>query len=106
MRGMPKTAATYAATKAGVAHLAEGLRAELMGTPIKVSVVYPGYIRSEMNEKVKSAPFMVSTERGVRAIVDAVEKEKPRAHVPAWPWVPLGLAMKHLPLPVVRRLLG
>jgi short-subunit dehydrogenase len=106
MRGMPKTATTYAATKAGVAHLAEGLRVELMGTPIKVSVVYPGYIRSEMNENVENAPFIVSTERGVAAIVDAVEKEKARAQVPAWPWVPVGFAMRHLPLPVVRRMLG
>jgi short-subunit dehydrogenase len=106
MRGMPKTVTTYAATKAGVAHLAEGLRAELMGSPIKISVIYPGYIRSEMNEKVKNAPFIVSTEKGVAAIVDAVEKEKARAHVPAWPWVPVGAAMRHLPLPVVRRLLG
>ena len=106
MRGMPKTATTYAATKAGVAHLAEGLRAELMDSPIRISVIYPGYIRSEMNEKVKNAPFMVATEKGVRAMVEAIEKEKPRAHVPAWPWVPVGAAMKHLPLPVVRRLLG
>jgi short-subunit dehydrogenase len=106
MRGMPKTATTYAATKAGVAHLAEGLRAELMGSPIKVSVIYPGYIRSEMNERVKNAPFMVGTEKGVHAIVEAIEKEKPHAKVPAWPWVPLGAAMKHLPLPVVRKLLG
>ena len=106
MRGMPKTATTYAATKAGVAHLCEGLRAELIGTAIKVSVIYPGYIRSEMNERVKHAPFMVSTEKGVRALVDAVEKEKPRARVPAWPWVPLGVAMRFLPLRVVRPLLG
>jgi short-subunit dehydrogenase len=106
MRGMPKTVTTYAATKAGVAHLAEGVRADLMGTPIKVSVIYPGYIRSEMNEKVKNAPFIVSTEKGVAAIVDAVEKEKPSARVPAWPWVPLGTAMRHLPLPLARRLMG
>jgi NADP-dependent 3-hydroxy acid dehydrogenase YdfG len=106
MRGMPKAATTYAATKAGVAHLAEGLRVELVGTPIRVSVIYPGYIRSEMNEHVSNAPFIVPTEKGVRAMVDAIEQEKPRAHVPAWPWVPLGAAMRHLPLPVVRRLLG
>jgi short-subunit dehydrogenase len=74
MRGMPRTVTTYAATKAGVAHLAEGVRADVMGTPIKVSVIYPGYIRSEMNEKVKNAPFIVSTERGVTAIVEAIEK--------------------------------
>ena len=106
LRGMPKAATTYAATKAGVAHLAEGLRSELMGSPIKVTVIYPGYIRSEMNEKVKNAPFMVSTEKGVHAIVDAIEKEKANAYVPAWPWVPIGAAMKTLPLSVVRRLMG
>lgn len=106
MRGMPKTATTYAATKAGVANLAEGVRAEMYGTSVKVSVIYPGYIRSEMNEKVKNAPFMVSTEKGVAAIVEAVEKEKPRAQVPAWPWVPVGFALRHLPLPLARKLMG
>ena len=106
MRGMPKTVTTYAATKAGVAHLAEGLRAELLDKPIKVSVIYPGYIRSEMNERVKNAPFIVSTEKGVRAMVDAIEKEKPHAHVPAWPWVPVGVAMKYLPLPLAKKLMS
>ena len=79
---------------------------DVMGTPIKVSVVYPGYIRSEMNEKVKHAPFIVSTEVGVAAMVDAIEKEKASARVPAWPWVPLGFALKHLPLPLARRLMA
>jgi short-subunit dehydrogenase len=106
MRGMPKAGTTYAATKAGVAHLAEGVRADVLGTPIKVSVIYPGYIRSEMNEKVRHAPFIVSTEVGVTAMVDAIEKQKPSARVPAWPWVPLGFALKHLPLSVARRLMS
>lgn len=105
MRGMPKSVTTYAATKAGVAHLAEGLRAEMMGRPIKVSTIFPGYIRTEMNETVK-APFIVSVEKGVRAIVDAIEKEKAKAVVPAWPWVPLGIALRHLPLPLARRLMS
>ena len=62
---MPKTMTTYAATKAGVAHLAEGLRNELLGKPIKVTVLYCGYIASEMNEHVQQqVPFMVSTEEG------------------------------------------
>ena len=106
LRGMPKAGATYAATKAGVAHLAEGLRAELLHTPIKVSVIYPGYIRSEMNAAVKHAPFIASTEKGVRAIVDAIEKEKPRAYVPAWPWVPVGVALRFLPLRLAKRLMS
>ena len=106
MRGMPKTLTTYAATKAGVAHLAEGLRTELYGSPIKVTVLYPGYIRSEMNEQVtQSTPLMVSTEKGVRAMVDAIEKEKASACVPALPWAPMSLVMKHAPLRVLRKLI-
>jgi short-subunit dehydrogenase len=106
VRGMPKTLTTYAATKAGVAHLAEGLRAELHGTPIKVTVLYPGYIRSEMNEKVaQSTPLMASTEKGVKAMVEAIEKEKDSAVVPAVPWVPLSVVMKHAPMPLFKKLI-
>lgn len=108
MRGMRKTITTYAATKAGVASLAEGIRHEMLGEPdldIRVSTIYPGYIRSEMNERVSHTPFMVDTETGVRAMVDAIEKEKADALVPPWPWVPLGKAIRHLPLPLVRRMI-
>ena len=104
-RGMPRNITTYAATKAGVAHLAEGVRAELAGSRIKVSVIYPGYIRTEMNESYRNAPFIVPAEKGVAAIVEAVEKEKPHAQVPAWPWVPIGFGLRHLPLPLARRLM-
>ena len=106
LRGMPRNLTTYAATKAGVAALAEGLRSELLRTKdhdIVVSTIYPGYIRSEMNERVKHAPFMVDTETGVRSIVAAIEKEKASARVPAWPWVPLGAFLKVAPLRVVSR---
>lgn len=110
MRGLPKTMTTYAATKAGVAHLAEGLRNELHGTElgksVKVTVLYPGYIASEMNEHVRDrTPLMVSTEKGVRAMVEAIEKEKAEACVPPLPWAVLAPVMRHAPLPVFKRLL-
>lgn len=104
LRGMRKSMTTYAATKAGVAALGEGVRAERI-PGVDVSVVYPGYIRSEMNEHVRqTTPFLVDTPTGVRAMVAAIEKRKPRAYVPAWPWVPIGAAMRVLPLSVVRRM--
>ena len=104
MRGLPRSMTTYAATKAGVAHLAEGLRNELHGTAIKVSVIYPGWIESEMNAGSK-APMMVSTEKGVAAMVRAIEKEKASACVPPFPWAPMSVVMRHAPLPLFRRLL-
>ena len=104
---MPKTLTTYAATKAGVAHLAEGLRNELYGKPIKVTVLYPGYISSEMNERVdpKKTKGMVSTEKGVRAMVAAIEKEVDSACVPQLPWAPMSLVMKHAPLGVLKKVM-
>ena len=106
MRGLPASVTTYAATKAGVAHLAEGLRMELLNEPINITVIYPGYIRTELNEEIKNAPFMVSAERGVRAMVEAIEKEKPKAFVPPWPWTPLSVVMKYLPLRLARKLMS
>jgi short-subunit dehydrogenase len=104
LRGMPRNITTYAATKAAVAHLAEGFRADVHGTPIKVTVLYPGYIVSEMSGTAARTPLMASTEKGVRAMVDAIEKEKKSARVPAWPWAPLGLAVKHVPVGLLRRM--
>lgn len=104
LRGMRKAMTVYAATKAGVAAIAEGLRSERV-PGLDVSVVYPGYIRSEMNEHVtQRTRFMVDTGVGVRAMVAAIEKRKVKAYVPAWPWVPIGFLMKRLPLSVVRKL--
>lgn len=104
VRGMPRHLTTYAATKAGVAAIAEGLRAEMLGSAITVSTIYPGYIRSEMNERAKRTPFMVDTETGVRAMVEAIERERASARVPAWPWVPLGAFLRVAPLRFVARL--
>lgn len=107
-RGMPSAMATYAATKAGIAHLAEGIRSDLVnrkGHDIKVTTIFPGYIASEMNEKVaQEQRLMVDTETGVRGMVKAIEKESAEAVVPAWPWIPIGQVVKHAPLSVVRRL--
>jgi len=106
LRGMPGNITTYAATKAAVAHLAEGFRADVLHKPIKVTVLYPGYIESEMSATSGKTPLMVSTAKGVRSMVRAIEKETPSARVPAWPWEPFGFALKHLPLKVARRLMG
>lgn len=108
IRGMPRSMATYAASKAGIAHLAEGLRMELDAKPgldIDLTVLYPGYIASEMNEQAEQKqPLMVSTEKGVASMVAAIEKRAGSAAVPGWPWKPLSVVMKHAPRGVVRRM--
>jgi short-subunit dehydrogenase len=104
LRGLPRALTTYAASKAGLAALAEGIRADVLGSPIAVSTIYPGYIASEMNDHVaQKAPMMADTSSGVRAIVRAIEREPARAMVPTWPWVPLSFVLRHAPLRVIRK---
>ncbi|HET6876196.1 MAG TPA: SDR family oxidoreductase [Jatrophihabitans sp.] len=104
MRGMPKSMTAYAASKAGLATLAEGIRAEMLGSGIAVTTVFPGYIRSEMNERVaQRTPLMTGTVEGVRAMVAAIEHERAEAIVPPWPWRPLALLLRHAPLRLVRK---
>ncbi|MFW0152491.1 SDR family oxidoreductase [Mycobacterium sp. smrl_JER01] len=95
--GVPGFKAAYAASKAGVISLGESLRAEYPSGPIKITVLEPGYIESEMTAKSKTTLLMVDNETGVGAMVDAIEKEKGRAVVPSWPWWPLVEVMKLLP---------
>jgi short-subunit dehydrogenase len=105
MRGMPGAMTTYSASKAGIATLAEGIRSDVHGTKIKVTTLFPGYIRSEMNERVaQKTPLMVDTVKGVRAMVRAIEREQASAEVPPWPWKPFGLLLRHAPLSAIRRL--
>ncbi len=52
----------------------------------------------------EEVPFIVDTETGCRALAAAIEKEPHKAYVPAWPWLPVSMAMKVLPLSVVSRM--
>ena len=95
-KGVPGIRAAYAASKAGVSSLGESLRAEYPNGPIKVTVLEPGYIESEMTARSAST-MMVDNETGTKAMVDAIERESGRAAVPWWPWAPLVQLLRVLP---------
>jgi short-subunit dehydrogenase len=105
VRGMSGSATAYAASKAGLVSLAEGIRADLLPTPIRVTTILPGYIRSEMNETwERPLPFLVGTEAGCKAIVRAIEREPAEACVPRWPWAAIAFLLRRLPTSVVARM--
>jgi len=105
-RGMPSAMTTYGATKAGVAALAEGIRSDVLRSPITVTTLLPGYIRTEMNERVAhKVKHMVDLDTGCRAIVDAIEREVDTAYVPRWPWALSARVMRYAPLGLVRNLM-
>jgi len=98
MRGLPRNLTTYAATKAALAALTEGIRADLLRTPIKVTTIFPGYIETELSSKSAKTPLMVDTASGCRALVEAIEREPAKACVPSWPWTLVGWYMRNAPL--------
>jgi short-subunit dehydrogenase len=102
-RGMPGSVTAYAATKAGLATLAEGIRADVLNRPIRVTTLYPGIISSEMNPDPSVSRLIVDTVTGVRAMVKAIEQEVDTACVPPWPWRPLAVAMRLVPLRIVAK---
>lgn len=104
IRGFRRALTVYAATKAGLTSLSEGLRVDLMRSPIVVSTIHPGFIKSEINEKVEKVPFMVDTETGCKAIVKAIEKEGANAYVPSWPWAFIQLLLRVVPLSVLAKM--
>lgn len=96
-KGVAGVKAAYAASKAGLSSLGESLRAEYASGPIRVTVIEPGYIESEMTARTAKAMLMVDNATGVAKMVDAIERERGRAIVPGWPWVPLVAMLKALP---------
>ena len=104
VRGFRRALNVYAATKAAITSLSEGLRIDLAKTPIKVSTIHPGFIRSEINEKVEKVPFMVDTETGCKAIVKSIEKEGANSYVPGWPWILMQALMRVAPLSMLAKM--
>jgi short-subunit dehydrogenase len=104
VRGFRRALNVYAASKAALSSLSEGLRMDLAKTPIKVSTIHPGFIRSEINERIEKAPFLVDTVTGCKAIVKAIEKEGGNSYVPSWPWAIIQLIMRVAPMSMLAKM--
>ncbi len=107
MRGLRGAMTAYSSSKVAVAAMAEGIRGDVLKKrKIKVTTLYPGYIRTELNEKTDpgKTPFIVDAETGCRLLVKAIEREPATAYVPWWPWASIGWLMRRLPLSWVMRL--
>ncbi len=96
-RGLPG-AIGYGASKAGVMHLAENLRADLKGTGVTVQRVNPGFIRTRLTDKNDfRMPQIMEPEDAAARIMQAVRKGSFSTSFPA-PFAWLFTAGRYLPL--------
>jgi short-subunit dehydrogenase len=90
LRGLPHSP-SYCASKAALNIYGQSLRAWLSRYHIQVSVIFPGYIKTAMSDRLQGPkPFLVSSERAARIITRGLKKNKAKI---AFPWQ-LHLLMK------------
>jgi short-subunit dehydrogenase len=94
-RGMPG-AAGYAATKAAVSSLFEGYRAEARRHGLQVTVVEPGFVRTEIKRKAKKLPFLVDAEPTAQIIAEGVAEGRSLIRFP-WQTAAAMQLLRHLP---------
>ena len=90
-RGLQGAQTTYAATKAALSHLAEGIRVDVADTPIRR---HDARARLHPHRPQRGHDDAVRGRRRDRhrAMVDAIERARAFAYVPTWPWAVLGPA--------------
>lgn len=101
-RGVPG-AASYSASKAAIAVYADAARSELHGSGIKVTTLYPGYIDTAMNQRMKSRPFLVTVEDGAERVAKLIERGVQEAAVPGWPWGLVMWLLRKLPTSLIAK---
>jgi len=70
--GLPRSAA-YSSTKAGLINLLETMRTELASDGIKVRMIAPGFVKSELTDKNDfPMPFLMETDDAAKRIVDGL----------------------------------
>lgn len=81
-RGLP-AAIGYGASKAGVIHLAENLKADLVDTGVTVQVVNPGFVDTRLTKKNNFyMPAMISTDQAAAAILQGIQSGQFEIHFP------------------------
>ena len=102
-RGLPRNAA-YTASKAGLASYLQALRPYLRRKGIDITIFYPGFIDTPLNDMLPHRPFLISAEKGARLMADRMARKVKAAMIPSWPWVLVKWLLRVAPDRVIARM--
>jgi len=95
-RGLPRGGA-YSASKAAVTRFFESLRAKARARGVYVTVVHPGFVRTELTSRNKfKMPFLLDPEQAAEHILDAIRARR-REYVFPWQMAVLMGVVRRLP---------
>lgn len=73
----------YGASKAGVDYLANSLRLDLINEDIDVTLVHPGFVKTQLTDKnTFEMPFLITSEEAAQRIIKGVDQRKRYLHFP------------------------
>lgn len=95
-RGIPGSAA-YSASKAALTNYLDALRMELSNKNIAVTVVHPGFVKTDIAPGMEKYPFIAEPAKVAREIADGIARKKKNIIVPKFPWSLILPAMRVMP---------
>lgn len=101
-RAIPGSGA-YSASKAALTNYLDALRLELSGKGIGVSVVHPGFVKTDIGPNMDKYPFAAEPEKVAREIADGVARGKANLIVPGFPWRVVMPVLRLLPDAIVKK---
>jgi NADP-dependent 3-hydroxy acid dehydrogenase YdfG len=104
-RGLPG-AIGYGASKAGLMHLAENIRADLARSNVAVQLINPGFIRTRLTDKNEFAmPFIMDAEAAAGHVLAGMRARRFQTNFPrVFSWLFRG--SQFLPAPLYFRVFG
>jgi short-subunit dehydrogenase len=95
--------AAYSASKAAVASYFNAIRAPLMAERIAVSVIYPGFVKTDLLKGFNShgLPIIARATDVAEEILNAILAKKRNAIVPKMPWAVIRQVQRLIPAPLL-----
>jgi len=98
-----KPTGVYGATKAGLSHYAESLDLRERARGLRVVLVKPGFVHTNMTAGLPAPPFAGQPDPVAARVLKAIDHGWPVVHAPAV-WRLIMLAVRSLPRALMRRL--
>ena len=93
--------AAYSASKAALTNYMNAMRLELMPKKIDVTVIHPGFIKTDIAPHMDKYPFVIEADVAAQQMVRAIESKKVNVIVPAMPWKAAKGLMALMPDPLL-----
>lgn len=95
-RGIPGSGA-YSASKAALTNYLEALRMEVGARNIAVTIVHPGFVKTDIGPGMEKYPFAADPAQVAKEIADGIARRRKNLIVPRFPWSLMMPAMRLIP---------